>query len=837
MQTKPKKTREEKISEEFFPLKPENLKQTIEKQHKEIEENKLVEIEKIGEKLAQKKEKTKKIASKKNLSEDDSKKINNVKEKVNGKSESSIKNFHRQVGRININKRAEGERKSKEFKIPKIALKRNGYELIITEKPQAALKIASALGDYKTKKINSVSHYELERNGKKILVACAVGHLFTLASKEPSSKVPSFDLMWLPNYAVKKSDFTKKYLSLLINLVKNAGEVTIATDYDVEGELIGFNIMKFAAGLQDANRMKFSTLTEKEINQSYEEKSKTINWGQAVSGETRHILDWYYGINISRLLMRAIKTTGKFRIFSIGRIQGPTLKIIVKKEKEIQDFKSKKYWQVFIKTEKPEIELVYHKDIFDKKELNKFENLIGKKGKAITEKIEQNLPPNPPFNLTNLQTEAYYLYGINPAKTLEIAQSLYLTGLISYPRTSSQKLPPSINYKEIISKLAKEYKLKNLLTRTKPIEGNKSDPAHPSIYPTGNLENLSGDEQKIFDLIVRRFLCLFAEDAIIENKKIKLTVNIKEMNKVDANIKNSLRVSGLGGGGEAGNTLIFVTKGFSIKKISWMDIYPKKIKEKELPDLNGEVKIKEARTEEKETMPPKRYTQASLISELEKRNLGTKATRAMILETLYDRSYIKDQSIKATPLGISLIQSLEKHSPIITDEALTKEFEKDMEIIQNSKKNYLEKETKIIEKAKKTIEKISEQFKKEEKEIGKDLLEAVEKLNSQTREANILNGCPECHHGNLTIVYSKKNKKYFIACTRYPECKKTYSLPPNGLMKRSKNICEKCGFRKVLSIRKGKKPWELCFNVSCPTNKERLEKYKANKERNINENL
>lgn len=122
----------------------------------------------------------------------------------------------------------------------------------------------------------------------------------------------------------------------------------MATDYDIEGEVIGLNIVRYICNQQDASRMKFSTLTKTELEQAYENKSPNINWGQAIAGETRHYLDWFYGINLSRALMNAIKTTGKFKIMSIGRVQGPALHLIVQKEKEIAAFKPKPYWQIFI---------------------------------------------------------------------------------------------------------------------------------------------------------------------------------------------------------------------------------------------------------------------------------------------------------------------------------------------------------------------------------------------------------------------------------------------------------------------------------------------------------
>ncbi len=588
-----------------------------------------------------------------------------------------------------------------------------------------------------------------------------------------------------------------------MNLVKGASSITVATDFDIEGELIGLNVVRYICNQKDASRMKFSTLTTEELNKSYEEKKGTLDWGQAIAGETRHFLDWFYGINLSRALMNAIKSTGTFKIMSIGRVQGPALNLLVKKEKEIKNFKPKQYWQIFIsvKDKNKKIELKYNKDIFDKKELEKFKNLKGKKATLNTKKSEQIIPPNPPFNLTTLQTEAYALHGISPSNTLKIAQSLYLAGLISYPRTSSQKLPESIDYNSIIKKIAGEFKAEGLLLRKKPVEGKKTDSAHPSIYPTGNRQILSGEEEKIYKLIVKRFLCLFCEDAIIDKKTIS------------AQVEN----------------LLFTKSGSAIRKKAWMEIYPLIKKEVDVPDLNGEFEIKETKIEEKMTQHPKRYTQASIISELEKRNLGTKATRSSILETLYDRGYVKGKSVEATPLGISLIDTLEKYSPIIIDEKLTRDFEREMESITQAKKGFEEKEKIIIDKAKKTITAISKDFEKNEKEIGIEIIQANKEQRAQERIENTLMTCPLCHKGNLFINYSRKNKRLFVACDKYPECKNTYSLPPNGLIKKANKTCEECGFPMLTRLSKGKRPWEFCFNPQCKTNQKRIEEYNNRK--------
>jgi DNA topoisomerase-1 len=214
---------------------------------------------------------------------------------------------------------------------------------------------------------------------------------------------------------------------------------------------------------------------------------------------------------------------------------------------------------------------------------------------------------------------------------------------------------------------------------------------------------------------------------------------------------------------------------------------------------------------------------------LEKRNLGTKATRSSIIETLYDRGYVKDKSVTATPLGISLINTLEKHSPIIIDEELTRNLEEKMQGILKSKKDLDLKKQKVIDTAKKAIIKISKDFEKHEKEIGKELLNANLKQREQQKIENKLVICPKCKKGNLAITYSKKTKRQFIACDAYPNCKTTFSLPP-GTIKKTEKLCEECGFPMLMSLRFGKRPWIFCFNSECKTNKERIEEYRKKKE-------
>ncbi len=677
--------------------------------------------------------------------------------------------------------------------------------LIITEKPQAAQKIAQALGNPKRQIENKVSYYELYRNDKKIIVASAVGHLLNLAYVKGQKGWPIFNIEWVPSYKTKNAAFTKSYFDLLVKLSKKAKELIVGTDYDIEGEVIGWNVVRFICKKNTARRMKYSTLTSQELINSYENCLPELDWGQAYAGETRHVLDWLYGINLSRALMSAIKTLGAFKVLSIGRVQGPALKIIVDREREIENFKPLPFWEVLAIVLKeggtsgeplvPQ-EFKHPKDIFDKNELEKFKDI--KEADAETKNTEEHITPPHPFDLTTLQREAYRFYNISPSQTLAITQKLYLDGLISYPRTSSQKIPRSIEPKKILKELERHFpQYTRLAVRPSPIEGKKSDPAHPSIYPTGEFKPLSANEQKLYELIVKRFISAFSPDAITLNKRIKLTAK-----KGDENIT-------------------FTNSGLKIKEKGWTNIYPAILQEKDLPDLNGKIKIDEIKPVEKETQPPKRFTPASLITLLEKKSLGTKTTRSLIIETLFNRGYLDGKSIKATKLGIKLIEALEKYSPIIIDENLTRKMEEEMDSIQSAKFGLEEKEKEIISKAEHIITDISKEFKTKEEKIGKELLEGIEEKRKEDYQNNTLIQCPTCKEGSLRILYSKKTQRSFVACSNYPECKQTYNLPPNALIKKSEKICEACSFPKLLSIKKAKRPWEFCFNPNCPTRQQK----------------
>ncbi|MFW5865474.1 MAG: DNA topoisomerase I [Nanoarchaeota archaeon] len=684
------------------------------------------------------------------------------------------------------------------------------YELIVTEKPSQAKKIAESLAEGKptVKKENGVSYFILNHDGQDIVIAPAVGHVYSLAEEKKSFSYPSYDIKWYPAYEVdKNSKHTSKYINVIKKLAKDADTFTVATDFDVEGEVIGLNVIRFACKQKDANRMKFSTLTKPDLVKSYKNKLKRLEWGQANAGETRHFLDWMYGINISRALSTAIRKAGLFKSMSSGRVQGPALKLIVDKEKEIRKFVPVPFWQITydgrIKGE--DIHAEHEKDKFwDKEEAkNSYELAKGNDGHIKDKRTttSKSQPPTP-FDLTTLQTESFRSLKIRPKDTLALAQDLYSMGYTSYPRTSSQQLPPELGYKKLISSLKRHPIYKPLAEKLlssdtlKPNNGKKTDPAHPAIYPTGvipDTSKLNSRQAKVYDLIVRRFLATFSEAAIRETNKIHIDVN-----------------------GEK-----FIVKGIRTTKQGWFEFYGShvKLEEQTLPNVQrGEV-ITHKKTElhTKETKPPKRFTPSSLIKELEKRNLGTKATRASIIDTLFQRGYVTEKTLEPTEIGIRTVDVLDKYVPDIIQEELTRRFEEEMERIRDEKKT----EHEVLEEAKHTLDKILKQFKEQEKNIGSELMESLKE--TQDKE-NTIGDCPACKQGKLMIRYSKKNRQKFIGCSNYPDCRAVFSLPGSGQdVKPSIKTCEHCDYP-MIEVGKGRSKQTVCFNMDCPAKKKEQEK-------------
>jgi len=679
------------------------------------------------------------------------------------------------------------------------------YTLVITEKPDAANRIANALdADGKAKKTirNNVPHYLAYNNGS-IIVVPALGHLYTITGKKGNRDYPVFDYQWVPKYqAERKATFIRAWLKVIADLAKNADTFVDACDFDIEGSIIGYSILKYACDgkEQTAKRMKYSTLTKEELRESFANLLPNLDFALVEAGLTRHEVDWLYGINLSRALTNSVKhSSSQYNTLSTGRVQGPTLKFMETREKSIQTFVPTPYWIISAK-------IKINGNVLDAEYEKKLENLADaqavkakcktKQGQVETVKVtvfERN-PPFP-FDLGTLQSEAYRIFKYTPSRTLGILQRLYLDALISYPRTSSQKLPSSISYQNILKKLSKSpayFKAAaELLSKhtLKPHEGRKYDTAHPAIYPTGNLpkKTLTSPENNIFGLVVKRFFAVFGEPALLQriNAEISLNENIFLFG-MERNL----------------------TEG-------WMSFYKPYIKSRDtsLPSLtDGQiVEVKHITLNSNYSNPPARYNPRSLLEQMEKEEIGTKATRASTIQTLLDRKYLSGtDKLAITDLGLEVTTVLSKYCPTIVSSEFTRRIEHEMDAIQQGTQT----KRVVIQKALKALKLVISELKENEMAIGTKLSLALQQARTQEKTVG---SCPKCAEGRLLILRSKKSGKRFVGCTNYfqGKCNMALPLPQTGSIK-CLGICKSCSCPIIAVYIRGKKPLKICINPNCP---------------------
>lgn len=692
--------------------------------------------------------------------------------------------------------------------------------MLITEKPSAAKKIAQALDDNKSPreiKRGKISYFECTRGASNLIVVYALGHLFELKQSEKGWAYPRFENDWVPKYEVdKKATNTRPLIDLIKQLSKGIDDFVVATDYDIEGSLIGYLTLKYACRTnpEDAKRMIFSALTDIDLDHAFSNMTR-LDILMIESGKVRHEVDWLYGINLTRALTLSIKkAAGWFKVVSTGRVQGPTLSYVAEKEKEINSFVPLPFWVLSIigAREGERLELEYSKKQIQSKTVaeNIVRDLTGQEAvvKSIKKRtVEQR--PNPAFNLSSLQSETYRYLGFKPSKTLDIAQSLYLDALISYPRTSSEQLPNTLDIKGILTGLAsmQDYSVacqKILKGKLDPVQGKKIDPAHPAIHPTGErpTKQLTSAEKSLYDLIVRRFLALFGSPLVKEHLRVDI---------------------------ECGEHTLYV-RGLQVLESGWTQYYEPyfRINERALPTIKegNTVIIDAVAFEERYTQQPARFNPSSLLKLLERENLGTKSTRSRIVDSVKSRGYTIGEHFELSTLGYALYDTLNQYVPIMLSPGMTRELEREMDAIQDGESN----RENVLEHTKVNLLEILEKFKQQEDVIGEALVRGLQRYWKGTEE---LGPCPKCGDGILRIVRSLKTGKRFVGCSNYKEgkCDQTFPLPQKGTISILEKICPHCEHR-MIKVVSGRRAWETCINwTQCPGRQEELKSLEERRER------
>lgn len=567
--------------------------------------------------------------------------------------------------------------------------------LILAEKPSVARDLAGVLGRF-----NSKDGY-LEND--EYVITWAIGHLVELAAPEdynPQLKKWSFEtLPILPEkFKLKANPGTKKQFKVVKELLNRSdiGQLICATDAGREGELIFRYIYRLTGCKKPFVRLWLSETTPAAVKKGFANLRSGIEFDRlGHAAQARSQADWLIGINATRSF-----TVKHNDLLSVGRVQTPTLALIVNREHEIRDFVPEPYWELYAEFIK--IDGRNYIGRWFKGKQNRFHDLqtaramqdrVQGQPAAITSVEEKNITELPPllFNLNDLQKEANKKYGLPAAKTLELAQSLYETRkLITYPRTDSRHITAELA-KTIPGRLtalssAAEYMPFAAVAMTAGTPGKRyvddgkvSD--HTALIPTEikpDLDKLPRDERKIYDLVARRFLAVFFPPA----KYKKTTVTTET----------------------AGET--FLTTGRAELEKGWKTVYTlaeDKSEEGEetgvIPDLSQGESVRNTKTEirEKETTPPKRYTEASLLAVMEGagrlledkdlkeamkgHGLGTPATRAAIIERLIKVGYIERQkkTLIPTTKGETLISLV---PDIIKNPELTGQWEKTLADIE-----------------------------------------------------------------------------------------------------------------------------------------------------------
>ena len=675
--------------------------------------------------------------------------------------------------------------------------------LIVAEKPIAAKRIADILGTPKTVLKNNIECHILDGT----VVIPLKGHITNVDFPHEYKDWEKTDLNSLANADIHYDINNKSIAKALETYAPQCDELQIATDYDREGESIGkeaIDIIRKKNPSIKVFRAKFSALTPEEVNAAFSNLTE-FSYNLADSADARREIDLIWGAVLTRYVSIAARRFGK-EFLSVGRVQTPTLAIVVQREKEIKAFKPEPFWAVYIMCDKKGQKFIAHYEeekIFDRKKAEEIAAIKSSiaRVKSIEKKRLEMKPPSP-FNTTEF-LRAASMIGYQPQMAMSIAERLYMNGLTSYPRTDNTVYPPSIGIKGILEKFRKSPEFEeiasSILNQKKivPTQGKKKATDHPPIYPVevADKKKLNKYEWKIYELIVRRFFATLSPSAEIETVKVAL----------DYEGKN------------------FIARGKTILAAGWREYYPySKSEEVILPELEEKeiAKVDDIKNEQKETKPQPRYTPAALIKLLEDLNLGTKSTRSEILQKLIDRGYIEGrQNFTPSNVAFGVIDALEQYVPDVTKPDMTAKLEKEMDQIERGKK----RKDEVVMNSRKLLTKILNHLMEHKESIG-------EKLKEFLKADNVLGKCPACG-GNLIMIRMRKGTR-FVGCSGYSNgCRTSFPLPAKGTIRPLGTLCPTCNLPEIEVQYFKRRPFRMCINHKCPS-KADWGKKKAKKDEN-----
>ena len=562
--------------------------------------------------------------------------------------------------------------------------------------------------------------------GKGFTVRASVGHIRDL----PKSNKDAVDVEggFVPRYITvkEKEDVIEK----LKEAAHHSNEIILATDPDREGEAIAWHLSE-ALKLKKPKRIVFHEITEKAVQEALAHP-RAIDDELVKAQEARRVLDRLFGYDLSGLVWKKVRYG-----LSAGRVQSPALRIIMEREREIRAFVPEKFWVLSadVKTKKGEqFTVICVEEPREEKEAKRIhDEATTKKWRVLSvDETEQSRSPRAPFTTSTLQQVASTRLGFAPSRTMRAAQKLYEAGFITYMRTDSTNLAKEAQA-QIAHVVENEFGVDYVETRVYKTKSKSAQEAHEAIRPTHAHTANAGttdDQKRLYALIRARTLASQMKDA-----KVLRT-------KISANVE--------------GNTIPnFAANGSRVLFDGWLKADPAaRGEDVELPKTEAEAPLTlvEAKTEEKETQPPARYSEAGLVKELEKRGIGRPSTYASIISTLELRGYVEKQGRTLIPTytGDVVSSFIEEHFGEYISDTFTAEMEDELDEIANGKRDYA-----------KTLKDFYTPFTKAVK--SKNKIEKITNMGDAPEEFK----CPVCG-GDMVYKLSKNGR--FMSCKKFPDC-------------------------------------------------------------------
>lgn len=589
----------------------------------------------------------------------------------------------------------------------------------------------------------------------KYKVVASIGHIRDL----PKSNKKAIDIEggFIPNYEISAGK--EKVVAEIRKLAKNSEEILLATDPDREGEAIAWHVAE-SANIKNPKRVVFYEITKNAVQKAVLEP-RLIDQNLRKAQEARRVLDRLVGYDLSGLIWKKLRYG-----LSAGRVQSPALRILAERERLIRAFIPEHFWVITanVRTGKNErFDVVCSEEPKTEARSNEIIQLAKQENWHITDikESEMKRSPRAPFTTSTLQQTASSRLGFSPSNTMRIAQKLYESGLITYMRTDSTTISKdaqsaALNY--ISTKYGKTYATaRNFQTKSK-----NAQEAHEAIRPTDvtlNRGGLTDEQKKLYRLIWQRTISSQMTDAQLLRTKITA-------NTISNSIPN------------------FFINGSRLLFAGWLEVDTEaRSEDVELPAVSPgeEITLNTIESEGKQTEPPRRYSEAGLIKELEKRGIGRPSTYASIIKTLADREYTfkEGKALHVSDTGEIVSEFLEKHFTNIVSDTFTADMEQELDDIADGTRDY--KET-----LQKFYTPFTEQIRSKEK---------IDKINTlEDAPSDIV--CPTCG-GPMVVKLGRTGK--FYSCVRYPDCAGARTMEGKELEgpKELDENCPKCGNKLV----------------------------------------